>query len=162
MKLSLETLQFKKKTFEIIMGEIPYWIVQQVVHILYTRWSIQCKPIIICTWIYFYFQQGWHRWGSLLRLFNLYKNLGTNHGRGSILNSLLTFPCSPLHAIFIITCLWDWQRCLYLNDFSFFQGIFNLLISLIFFWLLILFEHKGSQNPIAVIPTNLTIFTWLK
>ena len=162
MDSSLETLQFKKKTFEAIMGEGSYWIVHQVFHILYTRWSMQCRPIIICTWIYFDFPQGWHRWGSLLRLFNLYKNLGRNHGRGSILNSSPNFPCSPLPARFIITCLWSWQGCLYLNDFSFFRGICNLLISLIFFWLPILFEHKGSQNPIAVIPANLTIFTWLK
>ena len=104
----LRLFNLKKKTFEVIMGEGPYWIVHQVVHILYTRWSMQCRPIIICTWIYFDFPQGWHRWGSLLRLFNLYKNLGSNHGRGSILNSSPTCPCSPLHARFIITCLWAW------------------------------------------------------
>ena len=133
-----------KKNFEAIMGEGPYWIVHQVLHILFTRWSMQCRWIMICTWIYFNFPQGWHIWGSLLRLFNLYKNLGRNHGRGSILNSSPTCPCSPLHARFIITCLWAWQGCLYLNDLSFFWGIWNLLIWLIFFWLPILFEHKGS------------------
>ena len=59
------------------MGEGPYWIVNQFVHILYTRWSMQCRLIIICTWIYFDFAQGWHRWGPLLILFNLYKKLGS-------------------------------------------------------------------------------------
>ena len=29
-------------------------------------------------------------------------------------------------------------------------------ISLIFLWLQILFEHKGSHNPIVVLPTDLT------
>ena len=119
MKLSLETLQFEKKTFEAIMGEGPYWIVHQVVHILYTRWSMQCRPIMISTWIYFDFPQGWHRWGSLLRLFNLYKKLGSNNGRGSILNNSPTCPCSPFHATFIITCLWDWHGFLYVNDLSY-------------------------------------------
>ena len=139
MKLSLETLQLKKNLWSNHGRGSILNLVHQVVHILYTRWSMQCRPIIICTWIYFDFPQGWHRWGSLLRLFNLYKNLGSNHGRGSILNNSPTCPCSPLHVRFIITCLWAWKGCLYLNDFSFLRGICNLLISLIFFWLPILF-----------------------